>query len=82
MVKAIIDIDEQANRVINMVKAKYGLKDKSQAIQVMAGQYEEEILEPELKPEFIKRMKRIEKEKPIEVGTIQDFRKRYGIKDV
>ncbi len=32
MVKAVIDIKEESNRVLNIIKAKYGLKDKSSAI--------------------------------------------------
>ncbi|NOZ76867.1 MAG: DUF2683 domain-containing protein, partial [Euryarchaeota archaeon] len=32
MVKALIDIDEHTNRIINIVKAQYGLKRKSEAI--------------------------------------------------
>ena len=70
MVKAMIDIDEHANRVINMVKAKFGLRDKSQAINVMAIGYEEEVLEPELRPEFIEELKKAEKEKPIPVKNL------------
>ncbi len=52
MVQAIININEHANRILNIVKAKFGLKDKSEAIDMMAEQYEEEILEPELRPEY------------------------------
>lgn len=77
MVQAIINISERANRVINIVKAKYGLKDKSEAINIMAKEYEQDIMEPELKPEFIEKMKKIEKEKAIKIGTIEDFEKRY-----
>ncbi len=47
MVQAIINIDENTNRILNILKAKYGLKDKSQAIDVMAQQYEKELLELE-----------------------------------
>jgi len=61
MVKAIININESTNRLLNILKAKYGLKDKSQAIDKMAEQYEEEILEPELKPEYVKKIKDIQK---------------------
>ena len=78
MVQAIINIDEHTNRILNIVKAKYGLKDKSSAIELMAAQYEEEILEPELRPEFIEKMQNIVKEEPIDVGTIEDLRTRYG----
>jgi hypothetical protein len=65
MVQAIINIDDRTNRILNIIKAKYGLKDKSAAIEHMAYEYEEEILEPELKPEYIEKLKRIEKQKSI-----------------
>ncbi|MFH1421056.1 MAG: DUF2683 family protein [Candidatus Aenigmatarchaeota archaeon] len=78
MVKAMVDIDEHANRVLNVVKAKFSLQDKSQAINLMAMQYEEEILEPEFKPEFIEKLKKIEKEKPIRV---KNFAKHLGLED-
>ena len=61
MVSAIIDIDEKTNRILNMIKAKFGLKDKSQAIDMMAMQYEQEILEPALKPEYTRQISRIRK---------------------
>lgn len=48
MVQATINIDEHTNRILNVIKAEYGLKDKSSAIYLMATQYEGEILEPEL----------------------------------
>ena len=77
MVQAIINISEKANRVINIVKAKYGLKDKSEAINTMAEEYQESIMEPELRPEFIKKMNKISKEKAIKIGSIEDLKKRY-----
>ncbi len=52
MVQAIIDIEEHTNQILNIVKAKFGLKDKSQAIDMMAEQYEEEVLEPGLRGEM------------------------------
>lgn len=79
MVQAIINIDERTNRVLNIVKAKYGLKDKSAAIDRMAAEYEEEILDPAIRPEYIEKLKKIEKQKAIEVGTVENLRKRYGL---
>ena len=61
MVKAIININESTNRLLNILKAKYGLKDKSEAIDKMAEQYEEEVLEPELRPEYVEKIKKIQK---------------------
>ncbi|MEK6953992.1 MAG: hypothetical protein AABX01_03220 [Candidatus Micrarchaeota archaeon] len=40
MVQAIIDISDKANRVLNLVKAKYDLQDKSDAIEKLAFEYE------------------------------------------
>ena len=51
MVKAIIDIEEETNRILNIIKAKYGLKDKSSAIDKIRQEYAEEILESGMKPE-------------------------------
>jgi hypothetical protein len=60
MVQAVINIDENTNRVLNIVKAKFGLKDKSQAINLVVNDYEKNSLEPELRPEYIKKIKNIE----------------------
>ena len=76
MVQAMININEEANKVLNIVKAKYGLKDKSEAINVVVKEYEESFLEPELRPEFIEKIKQIEKQKSIRV---KDFAKRYRL---
>ena len=80
MVQAIINIKESTNRILNILKAKYGLKDKSQAIDLMANEYEQEILEPELRPEYIEKAEKIMKEKPVRVGTPKDLRRMMGLK--
>ncbi|MCJ7694660.1 MAG: DUF2683 family protein [Anaerolineaceae bacterium] len=79
MVQAIINIEEHTNRILNIIKAKYILKDKSSAIDLMATQYEEEILEPELKPEYIEKAKKIIQQKPINVGSVDDLRDRLDL---
>ena len=74
MVQAIINIDEHTNRILNIIKAKYGLKDKSSAIDLMATQYEEDILEPELKPEYVEKARKIMRQKPVDVGSVENLR--------
>lgn len=76
MVQAIIDISEHTNRVLNIVKAKYGLNDKSEAIEVMATKYEELVLPPELRPEYVEKVLKIQKQPAINVGTVENLRKR------
>ncbi len=77
MVKAIIDISPQSNAILNVLKAKHGLNTKSEAIDFVVKQYEEEVMEPALRPDFIKRMRRIEKGKKIYIGTVENLRKRF-----
>jgi len=77
MVQALVKIDENTNRVLNIVKAKYGLRDKGEAIKIVVREYVEYENEPELKPEFIAKIKEIERQKTIRVN---DFNKRYGLK--
>ncbi len=73
MPTAIVELNNKANRVVNIVKAMYNLKDKSQALNKMAEEYEHEILEMELKPEYLKRLKRIEKEKSLKIKDIEGY---------
>ena len=77
MVQAIINISDDSNRILNIIKAKYGLKDKSEAIDIMAKEYAEELLEPQLRPDYIEKINRIEKERPIRIGSVKALRERY-----
>lgn len=79
MVKAVIDIDEKTNRILNIVKAEYGLKDKSKAIDKVVEKFEEFAMDGDVRPEYIEKLEKIRKEKPIKIGSIKDFRKTYGL---
>ncbi len=60
MVQAMIRISENANQILNIVKAKFNLKDKSEAIEKVVLDYSQEIMEPELRPEYAQKLLRIE----------------------
>jgi len=76
MVQAMITLEEHQDRVLTIIKGKYGLKNKSDAINFVIEKFESEFLEPELKPEFVKRMQKIEKRgKFIHYKSIEDLRK-------
>lgn len=62
MVQAMIKISDDANQVLNIVKAKFKLKDKSQAIERIVSEYGKNFLEPQLRPEFVDRVRKTEKE--------------------
>ncbi len=76
MVQAVINFNEHENRIINVVKGKFGLKNKSEAIEYIIYQYEKEHLEPELRPEYIEKMKERQKEETVKV---KDSRKHFGL---
>ena len=75
MVQSIIDVGEKEDRILNIVKAKFGLRNKSQAVTLVTQIYAESFLEPELRPEYLKKLERIEKEGYGETFTsIEDLR--------
>jgi hypothetical protein len=76
MVQAMIKISKDANQILNVVKAKYGLKDKSQAIEKVVQEYGSDFLEPELRPEFIVKMQQRQREKTVK---IKDFDKHFRL---
>jgi hypothetical protein len=76
MVQALVKIDDNTNRVLNVVKAKFGLQDKGKAIEFVVNKYIEEENEPELRPEFVKKLEQIRQQKSI---RIDNFAKRYGL---
>ncbi|MBI4017281.1 MAG: DUF2683 family protein [Candidatus Aenigmarchaeota archaeon] len=61
MVQAIVTLGEHEDSVLNIIKGKYGFKNKSDAVNFVIEKFEQELLEPELKPEFITRIHNIEK---------------------
>lgn len=73
MPKAVIELSEHANRVVNIVKAKAGLKGKSEAIEKIVEEYEERILDPALRPEYVEEIQRIRKGRFKKVKKLGDL---------
>ena len=76
MVRALIELDGNLNRVLNLIKAKYGFKDKSEAINFVVGKYIDDEAEPDLRPEFIEKMRKRQLEPTVK---ITDFKKHFGL---
>ena len=62
MVQAMIEISNEANQILNIVKARYNLKTKSEAIAKIVIECGANIIEPELRPEYLEKLKSIEEE--------------------
>lgn len=76
MVLALVTLTAEEDRVVNVVKGLHGFRNKSQAIEYIIHVYEDELFEPELRPEFIEKMKARQQEKTVKV---KDFRKHFGL---
>jgi hypothetical protein len=75
--KALLDIPQDVNQTLNIIKAQHNLKNKVEAIALIVNTYKEEHMEPELRPEFVKEMSRTEHLKGKEFKDIGELRKRY-----
>jgi hypothetical protein len=78
MVKSLIDLSERESRIVNIVKAKYGLKDKNQALSLILKRYEESELEPQLRPEFVAEIEITRKHGKF--VKVKDFAEEFDIK--
>jgi len=70
MVQNIITISEKENRIVNMVKAKYGMKNKNQAIGFMIQTFAKHFLPDALHP-IEKTVRAVEKK----VSNLEEMKK-------
>ena len=73
MPKTVVELSEHANRVVNVVNAKEGLRGKSAAIERIVEEYEEKVLDPNLRPEFEADLQRVRKGKFRKVRSLDEI---------
>jgi len=56
MVLARLSINEYSNKVLNVIKARFGLKDKSEALNRFAEMYGDDVVEKEANDKYIKKI--------------------------
>ena len=78
MVQSLIDVNETEDRILNIVKAQHGFKNKSQAIAFILTIYANSFLEPELRPEYLNKIKKLSGERGIPFRNIEELRKLTG----
>ena len=61
MVQAIVNVGDREDRVLTIVKGKYGLRNKSDAVNFVISSFEEELLEPQLRLEYVGMLGKIKK---------------------
>lgn len=83
MVNINLQVDDYTNRVLGVIKEKFGFKDKSKALMYFAKLYGKDFIEYEVKDEYIDYLKNIEQNHMEKYGlrkkTIEDLRKETQI---
>ncbi|MEK6872678.1 MAG: DUF2683 family protein [Nanoarchaeota archaeon] len=75
MVQAMIKIPKEVNHILNIVKARYNLKTKSEAIAKIVIEFGTNIIEPELRPKYLEILQKLDKENGINFKNIAELRK-------
>lgn len=75
MVQAIVNLGEHEDRILTILRGKYGLKNKSETINFVINKWGEEMLEPELRPEYRDELLKIDKGKFKKFSGVEDLRK-------
>ncbi len=75
MVQAIIKLENTADRILTIVKGKYGLKNKSDAINLVINKFADNLLEPELRPEYTEELNKVSKGKHKKFSNVNNLRK-------
>lgn len=68
MISARVELNDYANRVLGVIKIKFGLRDKSAALNKFIEIYGEEIIEREANDEYIKKI----------ISISENHLKKYG----
>jgi len=75
MVQAVVTLGEHEDRVLTIVKGKFGLKNKSEAMNLVIEKFEQDHLEPRLRPEYKEELLKIDRGKFKAFSGIDDLRK-------
>ncbi|MFW6450004.1 MAG: antitoxin [Nanoarchaeota archaeon] len=75
MAQIIAKLGEHEDRLLTIIRGKYGLKNKSDAINFVIDKFGGDLLEPELRPEYADEIKKTDKGRFKKFNTIDDLRR-------
>ena len=77
MTSAVVNLTEENTVLLNLIKAKFSLHNKSDAMNLAVREYAKEALEPELSPGYVRKLKRIRQEKGKVYASLDEMMKEY-----
>ncbi len=81
MTSAIVNLTEENNRFLNIIKAHFGIKNKSDAINFVVENFPKKEIELEVRPEYIRKLQKLRKQKGKVYNSAQEMFKEFE-KDV
>ena len=75
MVQAMIRLGEYEDRILMIIRGKFGLKNKSDAVNFIIKEYGDGLLEPELRPEYKEELRKIDKGRFKRFTSVEELRK-------
>ncbi|MBS3060259.1 MAG: DUF2683 family protein [DPANN group archaeon] len=76
MSQVTVTLERNADKVVGIIKSAYGFSSKDKAIQFIIMETGEEIIERELRPEFVKKILNLEKK-----GKFNKYRSVNSLRD-
>ncbi len=77
MTSAIVNLTDENNFLLNLFKARFGLRNKSDAVNRVVAEYAKEALEPPLRPEYVRKIKRLLKQKGKTYASLDEMMASY-----
>jgi hypothetical protein len=77
MVQTLLNLTSREDMVVNVIKGKFGLKNKNAAIRLIINKYEEELLEPRLRPEYAEKLRTAMSQKGVRFKSMEDFDRHF-----
>ena len=68
-----VSLNKEADKVVGIVKSLYGLSSKDKAIQFIIKREGRQLLKEELRPEYLSKLKKLEKDKAIDYASFEEF---------
>ncbi|MFA6907618.1 MAG: antitoxin [Candidatus Micrarchaeia archaeon] len=78
MTSAIVNLTEENNRFLNIIKAHFGIKNKSDAINFVVENFPKGEIGLQVRPEYVRKLKKIMKGKTQSFSSLDEMRKEYG----
>ena len=77
MTSAIVNLTEENSRLLNIIKAHFGIKNKSDAINFVVENFPKKELVLEVRPEYLRKLRKLRKQKGKVYNSAEEMFKEF-----